>query len=499
MTLARVAGIALATLMLAVVCSPPGSGPSFTASALGGADTMASAVFHQVSIFQGDDPGTEAREPDGLAQVIWRSLWHVPWNASSVYLAVPDGAQGVSYDNVEPFSHAGSTVYVPGRYSATANPSDPPAKGTLTGGRYEGMRYWTFPASADRSSNVTLEPVPATGGALFDANLTDAGAWNVTDGKVRLAGGTSATMTSPVVLECHDVVAVNLTWTGDPGSGSVALEASADNGTTWVPVANATEVPMAGTDGALRWRLTMTAPYYVYPAPAVDSLRLVVRQVPLAEDLWFQADWTMSARDGLLEVPLSFRLDAAGAGLVMLVYADEGTEVRVTGTNVTSSTLEDLPGKTVYRHMQGAYAGLVVVRMELEEGGGTSTAALVVLFLVVIAIAGIFGYVATTRRRRPADRAGVEEGGEATSGEAPGEDAVDDGADGEDEGAGPSLSELTVGELERRKQRLLRAIKRVDAELEDGLIGEEEHADVRAGYKERAADVMRELDSRKGR
>ena len=491
MTLARVAGFALAALMLAVAWAPLGSGPAQTACAQGGTDTMASTVFHQLSLFQGDDPGTEAREPDALAQVLWRSLWHVPWNASSVYLAVPDGAQGVSYDNVEPFSHAGSTVYVPGRYSATANPSDPPAKGTLTGGRYEGMRYWTFPASADRSSNVTLEPVPAAGGALFDANLTDAGAWNITDGKVRLAGGTTATMTSPVVIECHDVVVVNLTWTGDPGAGSVAFEASADNGTTWTPVANATEVAMAGTGGALRWRLTMTAPFYAYPAPTVDSLRLVVRQVPLAEDLWFQADWTMSTRDGLLEVPLSFRLDAAGAGLVMLVYADEGTEVRVTGTEVVSSTMEDLPGKTVYRHMQGAYASTVEVRMELEVKGMPVAWVAYVVALAMVMLVAIAAWFITKRTGWPRGPDIEELTGKVLP--------ADEMEMIEARGRPQPLSELTVGELERRKQRLLRAIKRVDAELEDGLIDVEEHADVRAGYKGRAADVMRELDSRKGK
>ena len=508
MRFACVAGITVAALMLAVTCSSQDIGPSLTARASGGSTPGASTVFHQVSIFQGDDPGTTASEPDGLAQVLVRSLWHVPWDSTELIMSVPGDAQGVSIDNVEAFSYGGSTVYMPGRYSATANPADPPTKGTVASGAHQGMRYWRFGSSADRSRNLTLEPVPATGATVYDAALTEAAAWNVTGGTLRPAAGRlNATMTSPVVLECHDVVSVNLTWTGQGGYWEVRFEASADNGTTWVPLANGTEVPMAGTGGELRWRLTMGGILDGQGVSSVDSLRLVVRQVPLAEDLWLQADWTMEAEDGDIEVPLQFPLDAEGAGLVMLVYADEGTEVSVTGTEVASSTVEDLPGKTVYRHMQGAYTSPVMVSIELEEEGEPSTAALVVMFIVVIVIAGIFGYAATARRRRSKDRSDGEEGGIAVPGEAPGEvpgevpgeDAVDGGADAEGGGAGPPLSELTVEQLERRKRRLLDAIRRVDAELEDGLIGEEGHADVRAGYKQRAADVMRELDSRKGK
>lgn len=238
----------------------------------------------------------------------------------------------------------------------------------------------------------------------------------------------------------------------------------------------------------------MSQSFYVYPAPRVDSLRLVVRQVPLVEDLWLQSEWTMEAKDGCVELPMAFPLDGAGARLVLLVYADAGASVRVEGTDVTPTTVDDLPGKTVYRHMQGPYSQELLISIELPEEGGMSAMAIAAVLVVAVVALGILGFVVITRRRRSAGT-GDGEGGDADDGgaSAPGEVP----GDGEGEAVERPPSELTVEQLELQKRRLLEAIKRVDAELEDGLICKEEHASMRAGYKSRAVEVMRELDGRK--
>lgn len=112
-----------------------------------------------------------------------------------------------------------------------------------------------------------------------------------------MASATTATLTLPHVVGSARL-ACALWWDTEPGADPVALEASADGGTTWQSVPFTTDgrtehptgtvggwsgrvwhtvsAPLPGTDTLLRWRYT-TDPRYVGRGVYVDGLRLLDR------------------------------------------------------------------------------------------------------------------------------------------------------------------------------------------------------------------------------
>ncbi len=59
-------------------------------------------------------------------------------------------------------------------------------------------------------------------------------------------------------------------------------------------------------------------------------------------------------------------------------------------------------------------------------------------------------------------------------------------------------SEEDIKRLEEQKSKVLQSLKRVEQEFEEGLISEEEYESIRAGYKKRAVELLKELDLAKG-
>jgi hypothetical protein len=71
------------------------------------------------------------------------------------------------------------------------------------------------------------------------------------------------------------------------------------------------------------------------------------------------------------------------------------------------------------------------------------------------------------------------------------------GTDAGDDEPLSGLEDLSLEELTRRKDDILRAIKRADGELEQGVLGKDEHEAIRATYKRRAVQVMKAIEAKK--
>ena len=76
--------------------------------------SIGNVIYHELVFFQGDDPSTDVVEPAGMMKAIDTSRWWVPWNASELYVSVPEGALNVDITNLD-FS---GTTPVLGRFES---------------------------------------------------------------------------------------------------------------------------------------------------------------------------------------------------------------------------------------------------------------------------------------------------------------------------------------------------------------------------------------------
>ncbi len=507
MTCSWLAAVILAFL---VVLSPLAVlGPTPVGSAAGsgtiGEPTTANPLTHQLIFFQGEDPETSTVEPTSLVQVLDRTVWRVPWNETVLYASIPMAATDIVFDHVEPFSHAGVTVFVDGAYSAGKNPTSPPAKGRVSSGPLSGLYFWQFPSGVSRAQTVVRNPFAEGTLTDFEPAATTADAWDIGNGTLALKEGVGAAVyTGRTVRLGHDIVSVNVTWSGAGIGENLTVQVSADDGATWEEARNGTPRSMDGTSAALRWRVSMVQDTALNNTPVMTNMSVKVNHVPESIDIWMNLEYNLQLdSDGSLDVQISYPFDNAQSALIFLGYFDSHVQLKVEGMDVTSATIEGFPNKMVYRHMSGNYLNDLVFRVEtVDDAGWGFGRTLLVLGALLVIIAIVLYFYMSARSRRlvegEEDEPPEDEGGEeAEAYEDEGEE--DEGTDdGEGEGEPMSdLDDLSLEELTSMKEDILRAIKRADGELEQGILGEDEHAAIRATYKRRALQVMKAIEAKK--
>jgi uncharacterized protein YneF (UPF0154 family) len=187
----------------------------------------------------------------------------------------------------------------------------------------------------------------------------------------------------------------------------------------------------------------------------------------------------------------------------LLVYVDGGYEIE--GSNITwanqsaidPAMWEDIqkPGKEISIGTVGIDSTFSL-SISPEEGGFPFTLAIIGLIILVFILLGAFLLV------RKKEKSEVVEKPPSDRDE---DDAVDADAEtliqgGVEADVGEGESEVKIkgnnerGELLVRKENILKAIRRLDADLEEGLLTEEAHGDLKAKYKKEAIEIMKELD-----
>lgn len=264
-----IASLAVLLLAILVVSSPLAVlGPTPVGSAAGsgtiGDPTTATPLTHQLIFFQGEDPETTAVEPTSLVQVLDRTVWRVPWNETLVYASIPASATNIVFDNVEPFSHAGLTVFRPGPFSADANPSNPPATGRVSAGPLSGLYFWQMPSGASRALSAVRNPFTEGTLADYDPAATTTDAWAIGNRSLALrAGVPEANYTGKTVELGRDIESVNVTWSGTGVVDNLTVQVSADDGATWVEAVNATPgapMELRGSFPDMSWPEVKTGP-----------------------------------------------------------------------------------------------------------------------------------------------------------------------------------------------------------------------------------------------
>ncbi len=454
-----------------------------------GDPSIGTTAFHQIHVYQGDDPNTEAEEPKDLVRVVEYTNWVVPWNSSGLFHYVPEDASSITLDNVAYVSTSQGPTYAHGPYSAALNPDDPPTVGRVTEGTYAGYYGWGFPEGAETTRPAVLSLLGEEEFIDYDDALTNASHWVIGNETLELAPGVPVSNYTYHGFEFgDDILSVWMNATPIAHEDNITYWASVDDGTSWYRVENGTEVDFVDQGNHFRLRIEMSQNTSLNNTPVLDKLTTVVGYSPI--EIWLQSSYRLELKDGGLEWDVRFPYDQGGAGLVILVYVDPDVKVDINGTSTTVGKHGSYPGKVVYMHMTGPFSSVLTFTLQEEEEEGLSGSMFLALTVVLLLIV----VVAIAYLRFRSVRAPPEEDEEPSEEE---EEAEEEAKDEAEEPSG--VGEGSVEELEDKKEKLLQAIKRVEREHEEGLISEEEHGRLTAMYRKRAIEIMKELEKLKER
>jgi len=438
-----------------------------------GDEAIGVTPYHQITIIQGDDPNTEAEEPRNGIFVVDRTAWSIPWNSSEIYTYIPPEARNITVDNIKSISHQGGSIFIPGDFSRAVNPGDPPTTGWMEGTENEGYYFWRFPEQVSRDLNNRLGFSTTADFEDADPGSTDLTGWNITDNMLILASNsTTATYVSKRYTGGHDLTSVNMTTQAHHGQ-NMTFQVSADNGTTWGPVANGIPVQLDGVGAEFRWRVTMTQNLSHNATPILFDVAFDITFTPLNTDIWIETSYFLDIVDGGTVFDQTFPFDATITSLVLAAYFDDDMDLHVNGTEVMATSGGTYVGKTAYTHMTGGHAPIITftVTDTTTNGGEDGFISsygiyIVVLILVLIMAIGI-AMVLTADRRKKDGTVDVSSG----STEADGQDPLSD-----------------------RKDQLMEAINDLDEDHRIGLIDEQEHRARREALKAEAVEVMKRQD-----
>jgi hypothetical protein len=454
-----------------------------------GDPSVGTTTFHQIHVYQGDDPNTDEKEPRDRVRVVEYTRWLVPWNSSQLYHYMPEDASRITLDNVAYVSTSQGPTYTHGPYSAALNPDNPPTVGWVTEGTFAGYYGWAFSEAAETTRPAVLSLLSEVEFIDYDSTQTNGSHWVIGNETLELAPGVPMSNYTYRGYEFgDDIISVRMNATPLANEENITYWASEDNGTSWYMAENGTDLNLSSLGNQFRFRIEMSQNTSLNNTPVLDKLTVIVSYSPI--DIWLQSSYELELKKDGLEWDVWFPFDQ-GAGLVILAYVDPDVKVDVNGTSTTLGEHASYPGKVVYMHMSGPFSSVLTFTIqEEEEDAGLSTSMLLALVVVLILIVAVaLAYVRYRSEEEPPEEEPSEEDEEPSE---------------EDEGPAPSeakepsdIAEGSVEELEAKKEKLLQAIKRVGREHEDGLISEDEHGRLTSTYRKRTIEIMKELENRK--
>ncbi|NIP37439.1 MAG: hypothetical protein GWN18_20950, partial [Thermoplasmata archaeon] len=218
-----------------------------------------------------------------------------------IYTYVAPGARNITYDHVVSYSHQGSTIYIPGEFSASNNPHSPPSVGPKEGEGFDGYYYWRFSDEAERD---VLQAINFTSESDFgdaDPELTGIEDWVFDDGVLSLASNVStATYVSKVYTGGVDISSINTTFNAT-GVENMTMEVTVDNGTTWHEPVPGVPLEFDDIGAKFRWRVTMAQDPTINNSPRLDWADFNTLFTPEFTELLMETTYILDIESKVLE------------------------------------------------------------------------------------------------------------------------------------------------------------------------------------------------------
>jgi hypothetical protein len=434
---------------------------------------------HHIVMIQGDDPATEEVEPEDELVAIERYFFLIPWNETWVEVPVPKIArlEGMTVDEV---FYSDSMGFLPGEYSAYWNQEDPPY--TLFKDMTDmeccvaDFYAWGFPLNAERNhtlySQIPTETNFST--SIDEGRSTDA--WNITDHNLSLLPGNELGMfISEKTRMGVNITEIQLYWDASAREDNITFFVSDNNGTDWVDFTHrkGETVDFPGNTSDLVWKINMTQNITLNNTPVLEDLWVNVTFVPEYTDITLQLDYVIERKSGRFEYTWDFYKNwEDGVAPHILIYTDKDHDLKSQNIDLTLyGSQEEFPDKDVYIFMQGNFQPEASVTITKAEDEFPWALILIPLIMALIIVAFV---LARPKRRGQEVPPGLGETEEAQFGE-------------DEEGE--------LEELRNKKEGLLKAIKKLDGDFEEGLIDEDVYNELKGSYKGKTVDVMKEIDA----
>lgn len=463
----RMGGVALLLLLLL---------PSVAQAAVG----QPVLYRHHIVMIQGDDPGTMETEPENQILVIERFGYLVPWDNDTVDSPVPKGSHTMSIDQV---AWSDSIGYYPGVYSTFMNPENPPSKEFFDMTDMDcciaHSYVWGFPQGADRNFSFSALLEVDTDFIQYYDDIKSDKVWNFSSSGLSLEpGNESGEYVSTInVADSVNITTFELSWYNNSHGDNISIFISNNNGTLWHDVTgNEGRVTnFTSTGSELLWRINMTQDVALNNTPVLSDLWFNLTYVPWYSDIIIQLTYILE-RDPDTD-SFEFVMDlyddyiyGVNPHFVMYINKDHTLESEAVPFTLFETQTE-YPEKDAFVFMTGTYdyEAPISIRKNQEE----ETSYPIQLFLIILLVIIIMLIVLVMVMSRT---------------EIPDYDPDEDG-----EAGGADSRELE--ELEAKKASLLMAIKKLDSDHEEGLVDDDVHSEMRAGYKARAVELTRQIDA----
>lgn len=507
--------------------------------------------FHHITMVQGDDPSTEEIELESEISVLERYGVYIPWNESIVEVALPFGAKSWDIDHVVYLS---PVDYIPGEYSTFYNPENPPYKQFIDMSDmdccYAHRVTWGFPEGADRSKTESIYVGTETEFSQHFNDTRSDNVWNFSASGLKLRPGNASGKYISLPLLVPQAMGINITgikmsWNIAMYEENVSISVSNNNGTDWFDI-NGQEGKLVNfsTQGKeLVWRINMSQNIYQNNTPILEDLWVNATYIPIITNIYLNLAYKLERNPDTNKFDFTLDLyddhiDYVNPHILIFINDDHILESKNI-TMVFTEDIENMPDKNRYSFVSGSYMPIVdisVQKVEKEEENEISRSILLILLLIVILIAMILLSRARLKESKKPSEAEDEEPADSEEELEElekkkakllkaikkldkdfeegliDEDVYNELRNGYKSKAAEVMKQIDVvavsapgvtktpkisperASLMEKKEKILKSIKKLDSDYEEGLLDEDVYQDLRKSYKEKAVKLLKELD-----
>ncbi len=452
-------------------------------------NVMASPILtsHQIIVIQGDDPITEVVEPGNKIQAVERFYFAVPYNETYIEVPVPKNASSVGMKLDQVIYSQQMETYIPGKFSEFFNVDNPPKTVFLdmTGMEccYADFYSWEFPLGADR--NVTSWNLIGNN-VFFNTSLDierSDDVWNTSDSDLKLNSGREiGDYYSTLSMFGLNITKIHMSWSVPEHPENVSISISNDNGTSWMDITdhNDEEIFFPSEGNQFLWKINMSQDIELNNTPVLDYLWINTTYLDDYTYLTLQLDYVMERKNGEFSITWDFFMNKhSGRSPHILLYLDKDHTLVAENIDILFwGEQNEFPEKDTYFFMSNHYSPVASVTISKIDDSSSGNFPWLFL-LVFIAIALIITLIVINKPKGERSSDETDEEGEAES------ETMEEDIPGMEE-------ELQF--LNTKKDGLLKAMKKLDSDLKEGVIDEDVHNDLKASYKKKTVEIMKQMD-----
>ncbi len=433
---------------------------------------------HTIIMIQGDDSQTLEVEPESQIMAIEYISFLIPWNET--YVDTPLPKVSTSY-NLNQVIWSDSMGWIRGEFSSYWNPGNPPYKEFLDMEDMEcciaDFYAWGFPVNADRNLSVsTRVDTDPDFGQFLNATISD-DVWNVSSSDLKLKPGSAfGEYISLITKMGINITNMELNWNASDDGENISFFISNNNGTNWLDMngQKGELVNFTSLGNELIWKVNMTQDILQNNTPILDELWINVTYTPLYNDITLQLTYLLEENPASkkFEFVMDFYKDYADRPqLHIIIYGNKDYTFDPGGFPLVLYEMQtDFPDKNSYVYMDLGGTNVpdaTITLQKVEEDEPTEFP--MILLLIIILVGLILGIIllALSGKKDKMESEPTEDN-----------EAIED--------------ELET--LGQRKVGLLKAIKKLDGDFEEGLLDEETYNELRDDYKGKTANVMEQMD-----